>query len=161
MDSPIPFPSFVLFPLNSIEVAARLGCYTAVYPNLLGTAQLPVGIGQKRVYLVPTKTPLGEHGLKPCGQAPSYLTTLMAQVPEADMPAELQNKNIVAGFPTVLQLPYATGCNQECFLSVLRDRSLGGLNAPEGRRELWPSLVVGNFTGWVMLAEEIEKIQAA
>ncbi|MDP3762619.1 MAG: hypothetical protein Q8Q97_00910 [bacterium] len=95
------FFSVVVEPINTVEESTLAGHHTA---------RVKPAKGAKRVYVVPVPrgtvllkdgypAMLAEHKLKPCVDGPAYLLSLMAKVPEFEMPDELHNIDIVAAEP--------------------------------------------------------------
>lgn len=132
------FPSWVVTPINDVEKGYEAGHYDGKYDHISNkTVPLKNVEGEKRVYLVPFNKTIGqdaypallkEFGLKPCVDGPNYLLGLMKQVPESEMPEELEGKYLVAAESDNPSSAFLDKDGNRCFLHVNRDGSDRGLS---------------------------------
>lgn len=150
------FHSFMVTPINCVEEGILCGQYDDYSKEITNeTVPLKKMEAQKRIYLASYNKRLNartlpehltEDGLKPCVGGINYLLGLMKQLPENEIPKELQDLCFVAQ-ETLLELPIN---NREKSVLVERFDGLRGLRISSNR-----SYHGCGWEGCVYLAEEI------
>lgn len=129
-----------------------------------GSYKLPKAVGTKKVYLMSFKKlnmrrmteVMKEYGKKPCENAPNYLLGLLQQVPASEMPAEFENKNIVAGGVQHIFKKWRAGQNYNCLLCAFSKNDSANRDGNPDNRCLY--LVLAGIewgSKWLMLAEDL------